>query len=202
MANWLVTLGGWLVAATTVISMNVYGASLANGKATDESVCDMTPNTTGLIARSTLIPADSPAQIQTDVYFRLSARFVSDHCSDGQVLILGSRTGDSIDQAVLTKLANLACVVADVSRVETTARGFGTSVVHGYELRCRIARTRALRDELSQLEAAEPTSSVVARVQNPKAAAKAQPSTSPSLTRRDCDKMTLATTIMGGGPCR
>jgi hypothetical protein len=77
-----------LAAFLTAYQSPAYAVALRPGKVTDATVCVLAPNTIGFLGGSLLIPAAAAKRDQVDAYFRLSASFVAQKCSDGQILIL------------------------------------------------------------------------------------------------------------------
>jgi len=189
-----------MICAELVLCGNVHPEALATGKATDRSICDLAPYTTELISRRTFLPAGGPRDLESEAYFRLAGTFVAERCANGQVLVLSSRSGNWLDEEVLSRLANSACVAADVARSETSVQSAEIGVRHGYELRCHVAKVNTLKEELARLEEAEPTSSIVARMQATRHDAAAS-ANKPSSSNRDCSKMTVTSMLFGGGPC-
>lgn len=171
-------------------------AALRPGKATDATVCDLSPNTTGFLGGTLLIPAAAAKRDQVDAYFRLSASFVAQQCSDGQILILQGMSDLAAATESLVQLANSACAVATVVRSEVAIPFLG-SAEPGFELRCPISKREALAAQLAEVERNDPLSSLKARLQ---AAASVQGTAAPAGTPKndDCQKFSLASLLQGG----
>lgn len=171
--------------------------ALRPGKVTDATVCDLAPNTTGFLGGSLLIPAAAAKHDQVAAYFRLSASFVVQRCSDGQTLILQGMSDLTVAVESLVQLANSACTVASVVRSEVSIPFLGSSEA-GFELRCPISKRDALAAHLGELERIDPIDSLKARLQ---AAARGEgvpaPVASPD-KKTECDKLTLASLLQGG----
>lgn len=189
-------------ALLTTLNGIAEGVSLRPNKVTDDSVCDLSPNTNAFLGGSVLIPGDAPYKDQFDAFFRLAATFVASKCANGQLLILQGSSSVSVDRPTLTEVANAACIVAAVSRTEVSVPFIAGESRPGFELRCVISKREDLAAKLAELERADPLDSLKARLQ---AAARdssgsGRASTAPS-DRKDCGKMTLAS-ILQGGVCK
>lgn len=200
--------------AWTALALNAWvvvcsATALAPSKATDDSVCDLSPATTVLLGRQTFISASHTVEEQALGYRRLAAVFVADHCGSEQTLILHSQDSDEIDARYLTALAINLCKAADVVRTETSSvERFTNDKVSGYELRCRISKFEVFRKQLQADEATESTSSLIARLRVKPATAKtssaqgSQQDLQPQAPKQDCGKLTLSAMMVGGGGCR
>jgi len=188
-----------LAALLTLCQLSAQAVALRPGKATDATVCDLTPNTIGYLGGFLLIPAAASRRDQVDAYFRLSATFVAQKCSDGQILILQGMSDLAVARDSLVQVANSACAASTVVRTEVSIPFLGNSEP-GFELRCPISKMAQLSMQLGELERADPMESLNARLQ---AAVRVQGATAPSSgasadRQGGCDKVTLATLIQGG----
>jgi hypothetical protein len=186
-----------LAAFLTAYLSPAYAVALRPGKVTDATVCDLAPNTIGFLGGSLLIPAAAAKRDQVDAYFRLSASFVAQKCSDGQILILQGMSDLAVAAESLVQLANSSCAVATVVRSEVSIPFLGGSEP-GFELRCPITKRNALGAHLGELERADPLESLKARLQG---AARVESVPAPagiSDKKTDCDKVTLASLLQGG----
>ena len=188
-----------LAAVLTLCQSPAEAVALRPGKVTDPTVCDLSPNTTGFLGGSMLIPAVASKRDQVDAYFRLSASFVAQQCSDGQILILQGMSDLAAATDSLVQVANSACAVAAVVRTEISIPFLGSSEP-GFELRCPISKRDALAAQLGELERVDPMESLKARLQ---AAARGQSAPTPVSAiapdqKKECDKMTLASLLQGG----
>lgn len=172
--------------------------ALRPDKATDDSVCDLAPNTNGYLGRKMLVPAVASPKDQIDAYFRMASSFIATHCKDGQALILQGSSDVSVDAPSLTQVANSACIVAGVTRSES-ATAAGDRTVPGFELRCTIAKHGELVQKLADLERNDPMNALKARMVGAVQQAEQGSRTSNSgTTKKDCNKVTLATLLQGG----
>ena len=185
----------------TTLNNAVEAVALQPNKATDDSVCDLSPHTNRFLAGSVLIPGDAAYKDQFDAFFRLAATFVATKCTNGQVLILQGSSNVSVNRPTLTEVANSACSVAAVSRAEISVSFMAGETQPGFELRCVISKLEELATKLAELERADPFDSLKARLQaaarDPSGSGRA--SAAPSDKNKDCGKMTLASLLQGGG---
>jgi len=190
-----------LVLVFALVSVPASAVSLRPGKATDQSVCDLGPNTTEVLARRILVPGRASSKDQIEAFFRLGAAFVSEQCSDGQLLILHGEAESRVDVGSLDQLANTSCVAAHVARTEVPFTYAGTAR-RGFELRCTISKLAALKATLAEHERLESLDSLVARMAG---TGRSEPVPSPgaqgSSDKKDCGKMTLSSVLVGGN-CR
>ena len=133
-------------------------ATIRPQKPTDDSVCDLAPNTVEALARRALVPARLPLDVQSAAYGRIAAQFVVRACGQGQVLILHTRDGDQLDSRLLPELAGSLCSAADVARRETVERSSLTGEeLKGFELRCKITKLARFKSDFEEKEALEST---------------------------------------------
>lgn len=186
-----------LAAFLTAYQAPAYAVALRPGKVTDATVCDLAPNTIGFLGGSLLIPAAAAKRDQVDAYFRLSASFVAQKCSDGQILIVQGMSDLAVAAESLVQLANSACAVSAVVRSEVSIPFLGSSEP-GFELRCPISKRDALSAYLGELDRTDPMDSLKARLQ---AAARDESVPAPVASpdkKTECDKVTLASLLQGG----
>lgn len=194
---------GTVVVTALIVLMQgqAEAVALRPDRATDDSVCDLGPNTNGYLGRKTLVPAVASSTDQIDAYFRMASSFVASRCRDGQVLILQGSADVSVDLPSLTQVANSACVVSGVSRSESTT-SVGDRTVPAFELRCTIAKHGELVKQLADLERKDPMDSLKARMVGAVQQAERGGRTSNSPPeRKDCGKITLGALLQGGN-CR
>ena len=188
-------------ALLTTLNDTAEAVALRPNKATDDTVCDLSHNTNAFLGGSVLIPGDAPYKDQFDAFFRLAATFVATKCANGQLLILQGSSSVSVDKPTLTEVANAACTVAAVSRMEVSVPFIAGESRPGFELRCVISKREELAVKLAELERADPLDSLKARLQaaarDPSGSGRA--SAAPSDKNKDCGKMTLASLLQGGG---
>ena len=189
-----------VVALLTTFSDTAEAVALRPNKATDDTVCDLSPNTSRYFNGSVLIPAGAAPDDQVNAYFRLASGFVTNNCANGQLLILHDMSFLAAATSALTQLANASCTAASVSRTEISVP-FMDGTKPGFELRCVISKREELAAKLAELERADPLDSLKARLQaaarDPSQSGRA--SATPSDKNKDCGKMTLASLLQGGG---
>ena len=187
------------LAFVVVFQPTAEAVALRPNKATDDSVCDLAHDTIGFLGGSMLIPSSAPHGDQVDAYFRLASTFVALRCANGQLLIVQGMSGSAIAPVALQKIASSACAGATVGRTEITAP-LGGRTFPGFELRCVISKHNELAAKLSQLEQADPMSTLKGRLQ---AAARGpdggtQSGNGAATQSKDCDKITLVALLQGG----
>jgi hypothetical protein len=186
-----------LTAFVVLVHGRAGAVALRPDKATDDSVCDLGPNTNGYLGRKMLVPAVASPKDQIDAYFRMASSFIATHCKDGQALILQGSSDVSVDAPSLTQVANSACVVASITRRDSTIAA-GDRTMPGFDLRCTIAKHGELVQKLAALEQSDPMDSLKARMIAAVQQAEQGSRTSNSGTgKKDCGKMTLATLLQG-----
>jgi hypothetical protein len=143
--------------------------SLRADTAPADSLCDLGPNTTGILGRKISGPTlaeGAPFNQWSEVYVRLAARFVLSSCSNGQTLILHSENTRPLDVAYLPFLSNALCLKEDGTYTEVLSRSGTTGEQQrGFELRCKITKLDKVKADLEQLEKRESTESLIARLQ-------------------------------------
>lgn len=193
-----------LLALFPIIAFGIHTAaqavSMRPNKATDDTVCDLTHNTTGYLGSVLLIPAGAAPKDQIDAFFRLAASFVASKCSNGQLLILQGLAAVGVDPPSLTQVANSACASAGVKRSEVSVPLAGQAEP-GFELRCVISKREELAAKLAELERADPMESLKARLaaaaRDPGSTARASGSSAEQ--KKDCGQVNLASLLQGGG---
>jgi len=199
---WLTAL--FLAVALCGMPIVADATALRPGKATDDSVCDLGPDTNQAIASKTLIPGILPDHLQADAYRRLATRFVVNSCKQGQLLIVHARQATSVDSTSLQEVASSLCVISMINRTEITTPSPHASapVNHGFELRCQITKLEQLRASFAEQEKADPTDAFIARLHaQARAESGAATLVSPAGPSKDCSKLTLST-LFTGGSCR
>lgn len=188
---------------TACVASNVSATALVSGKATDESVCDLSPATTDVLASHRFISADAALDKVAIGYRRLASEFVAGHCVQGQTLILSSRYATQLDGLYLDELAIDLCTAANVTRTEISMiEPFTNDKLTGYELRCRISKFDKFSKDLQTEQANESTGSLISRLNS-------KPSSTEMGTRQqeatgakqDCGKLSMSSVTVGGG-CR
>ena len=174
------------------------------GKATDDSVCDLSPWTSVTIGRKVVIPSSAPTNEQVEAFARMATRFIVDSCSSGQTLILDSGDGDPIDQTYLPDLAGSLCVVGNIVRRDVASSSTaGERQRKGFELRCQITKLKEFKAQSEVREKAESTEAFIVRLQQ-SAAARSQGiarADEQQPSKKDCRKMSISS-MLTGGACR
>lgn len=189
------------VAATlTALSSASSAVALQPGKATDASVCDLGPNTTRFLASQVLVPASAPSPDKVAAYVRLAGAFITEHCANGQLLILHGSTDVESDAPALEEVANSSCVVADIRRTDGQASD-GPYTYGTFEYRCAIRKLDAFRAKLKELEAKDPIEGLKSRLTNAAQPGNSSATGGAPADKKDCSKLTLGS-ILQGGSCR
>ena len=187
-------------ATLAVVATGAQAVALRPGKTTDTSVCDLGPNTTHFLASQTLIPAVAQSKDKIAAYVRLAGTFVTDHCSNGQLLILHGSTDVESDAQALDEVANSSCRVADIRRSEGQASD-GPYTYTTFELRCTISKADQFKTKLREIESQDPMDALKARLAGAASRADASTRSEPTTGKKDCGKLTLGT-LMQGGSCK
>lgn len=188
----------YAVAATlaALSSASSHAVALRPGKSTDASVCDLGPNTTRFLASQVLVPASAPSPDKVAAYVRLAGAFVTEQCANGQMLILHGSTDVDSDAPALEEVANSSCVVADIRRTDGQASD-GPYTYGTFEFRCTIRKLDEFRTKMRDLEVKDPMVALKARLVDAGRGGDAGRAGGPA-TKKDCDKLTLGTLIVGG----
>lgn len=186
------------LATMLLVAESASAVSLRPGKATDESVCDLTHDTNAFLSSKVLVPAAADQRDQVEALYRLAADFVATNCRDGQILLLQGSASVSVDSPSLTEVANSACSVASVERTEIR-RSEGDRIKPGFQLRCKISKHGGLVKSLADRERSDSFAAIKARMYS-KVGGEASTSSSntTATSKDDCSKMTLSSVIAGG----
>lgn len=185
----------WALAVCLVstFSTAAAGFSLSN-KATDESVCDLSPRTTEKLLSHTFVEAGTKDSLQ--IYSRLALRQITQNCKNGQVLILDSDDGHPRDASYFQDTANHVCAVAEIKRIST-----GTSEYpQAFQMKCTILKIQEAQAWLTKVESEKSTETMITEG-TPQRAKNTSPGTQSS-PNSNCDKMTLSSVFFGGGGCK
>jgi len=176
----------------TFLTLTVNAVSLS-GKATDDSVCDLSPLTSYRLGVKTFVEAGT--QLSDQIYTRLALRFITQHCKDNQVLILDSDDGSTFDAKYFREVSNRLCKISDVTRVANGTEEYP----NGFQIKCRIAKMQDATDWLSGVETVKSTEAMIAEG----APKHSQPQNQTSQPGPgDCSKINMATVFFGGGGCK
>jgi hypothetical protein len=164
-----------------------------SGKASDDSVCDLSPLTSYRLGTKTFVEAGT---LHSDeIYTRLALRFVTRRCRNDQVLILDSEDGGAFDARYFREVANRLCRVGDIARVPNTTNEYP----NGFQLKCRINKMQEATAWLSSAERAKPTESMI--VEGAPRHSQA-PNPSRKSDRTECSNITMGTIFFGGSGCK
>ncbi len=174
------------------------------GCVTDDSVCDMGRNTTSLLSSQTFVWSENPRKIE--IYTRLSAAQILEHCKDGQQLILNSNGSLSRDEAVLSNVANSFCRVSSISRSPVHAvRPISGEPTVGFESKCIISKMEEARASYLEREKQTSTATLVEEGnRNPAANAPERvldTSNRKAANRPECGRIGFGSLIGLGGQC-
>lgn len=164
-----------------------------SGKATDESVCDLSPLTSYRLASKTFVEAET--RRSDEIYARLALRQITQNCRNGQLLVLDSEDGDAFDARYFNNVAARVCAVADIKRVAT-----GTSrYPEAFQVRCVILKAKEAAEWLAYAEATESTEAMIAEGAPPKTRSTSEAGQG---SRNDCDRRPTFASIFFGGGCK
>jgi hypothetical protein len=196
-------IGGYLMLVVLgCMSFPSAAVSLRKNKVTDDSVCDLAPNTNEVLARQALVPAQMSDDLQVAAYERLARRWIATSCAQGQQLVLHSPGGDRVDERSLTNLANSLCTAAAVTRVATLSRSAATGVEkRGLEIRCIISKYDNFRAAFLEAEASQSTEAYLQQLRAGLGPAPKEAASSAPRASAECPKMNAAGVLVGG-PCR
>ncbi|MBK7238243.1 MAG: hypothetical protein IPI02_22640 [Sterolibacteriaceae bacterium] len=172
---------------------------------TDDSVCDMGRNTTNLLGARTFVWSENPHE--TEIYTRLGAQQILDHCNDGQQLILHSNGRLSMDDRILSDVAKSFCRVSSISRspVHFVEPISGAASV-GFESKCIISKMDEARAAHLEREKQIPTATLVEEgnrtPDTPAAPTASADRATPSSSRApDCGRIGKGVLFGLPGPC-
>ncbi|WOB11121.1 hypothetical protein [Piscinibacter gummiphilus] len=155
-----------LLAAAVAIALPAvsWAVSLRPNKPTDDTICDLGPNTTGNLGSLVFVPGNARVSDQADLLFRVGAGFVSSRCADGQTLVVHGDAARQLDQASLEKIAHSACASSTVVRTSVPFTTNLNRMVPGFELRCPISKQKQLADDLARLNQEESVEALAKRL--------------------------------------
>jgi hypothetical protein len=189
------------VAVATLYPLHCSAASFWGNKASDASVCDLSPSTSERVDQKVLIPAGTDVRLAAEAYFRVTADFIVQNCSDRQMLILQGSSQLPFDSLYLVDLANTACLAATVTRSSVVMPGFSGGAP-GFELRCIISKHSFLKTHLADREKAEPFSALLSRIQRKNNGGALREGAAGDgggkRATRDCHRLVFGTLLFGG----
>ncbi|GAB2855869.1 hypothetical protein GCM10027277_25570 [Pseudoduganella ginsengisoli] len=185
-----------LIAASVMFSERAQAVSLA-GRATDESVCDLSPLTNYRLTRKIFVPARTRGL--SEIYARLALQFVTTECKNGQLLILHTEYGNSDDDGAFRLVSQELCNVADIQREATPTADYPNS----FQIKCRIQKMQAAKQRLAAAEAKESTEEMI-RTRSPWMTSSQQaPDSSSEQDKKKCPATISFGQLLGigGGGC-
>lgn len=127
-----------------------------SGRSTDETVCDLSPSTSYNLAKNVLF-VEAGTREEAEIYTRIALRFITSKCRDGQVLIMHSDFGDSLDDRFFRDVSSQVCSAAKVQRESTST----TEAPQSFQVKCPISK---MRDAVSYLSGIERVKSTEAKI--------------------------------------
>ena len=172
------------------LSTSRAGAYSLGGHPSDDSVCDLSPNTTSKLSRGTFVEAGTRDEVE--IYERLALRKIVQNCTNGQTLVLHAKFGTQSEGNYFSSVAARLCVVADVTREPR-----GTSdYPNAFQTKCTIQKLDQARAWLSDAEQKISTEQMI-QDGAPKRTANTPPAN--ATVKKDCSKLNLSTMLNGGG---
>lgn len=183
-----------LAVALAMISVpsTVLAWSIWQNKATDDSVCDLSPMTSHKLFVRTPVPEGT--KNEQEIYARLALREAVKNCHDGQVLILHSDSASDFDANYFKAVADRLCQVAAVVRAPAATGREGA-----FEVRCPISKLDDAAGWLRGVETEKSTEALIADGAPKRARAAGS---SRSATPKECGEITFSSVIGRGGHCR
>ena len=135
-----------LVIVLLTFGLDAQAVSLA-GRATDSSVCDLSPLTSYRLTQRTFVPARTK-QV-SEIYARLALQFITTECKNGQQLILHTEFGSYDDDSAFRQVSHELCNISDVQREPTPTSDYP----HSFQIKCRIQKMQDAKDQLAAAEA-------------------------------------------------
>ncbi|WP_377705306.1 hypothetical protein [Pseudoduganella sp. UC29_71] len=190
----MLILQAMLLAVTLVVGSNAHAVSLA-GRPTDETVCDLSPLTNYRLTRKTFVPQGTSRV--WEIYSRLALQFITSECRNGQVLILHSDLGSSVDERSFRDVTGELCSPADVTRDSAATREYP----HAFQVKCKLAK---IQDAKQRLAAAEGIQTVDEMIQERAPAQRSVDAGENAPKPKECSqKIGLGQVLLGlGGNCR
>ena len=165
--------------------------------ATDDSVCDMGPNTTRILGARTFVW--SQAKREVEIYRRLASAEILNNCADRQKLILQSDGSLQFDRSILPEVAKRFCTVADIATTPIPGRYPGTP---GFEVSCMITKMAEARRFHAEQEAQISTAQMIAEDNRKPSQRDAPDDQSPAKqSSDDCNKWSLGMIFGLPGRC-
>lgn len=162
---------------------------------TDDSVCDLSPETSYKLAINPFVEAGTLKE--DEIYVRLALRKIVQNCKNGQVLVLESPAGDSFDASYFRRAASQVCAVANVQRVAVGT----TERPQSFQIKCTIAKIDEARAWLTIAEREKSTETMI--VEGAPKQSESNSTADTSSGKKPCNGIpSFATLLLGGGDCR
>lgn len=170
-----------------------YSVSLAN-RETDDSVCDLSPLTTYRLGLKPFVPAGT--RDESEIYFRIAMKFITEKCTNNQILLLHSEMGTSFDEGYFRKVSYQVCKPVEVQRQPAGTEDYP----QGFMVRCPISKLKEATAALAEMEKAKSTETMIVEGAPMRST---QPNRREEEKKRCGDRMTWETVVLGwGGNCR
>lgn len=165
-----------------------------SGRSTDETVCDLSPSTSYNLTKNVLF-VEVGTRDEAEIYTRIALRFITSKCRDGQVLIMHSDFGDSLDDRFFRDVSAQVCSASKVQRDSTST----TEAPQSFQIKCPISKLREAASHLSAIEREKPTEAKIAEgapIRRPDSGNNNQP-------KKDCKgSLSFGQVVLGmGGKC-
>jgi hypothetical protein len=182
-----------IVSVGLSLGSSAHAVSLA-GRATDDSVCDLSPLTTYRLTRKVFVPAGTSRV--TEIYTRLALQFITTQCKNGQTLILHSDLGNSDDERSFRDVTGEVCSLAGVDQETAASREYP----HAFQIKCKLLKVQEAKDRLA---VAEKVQTVEQMIQERAPVQRDSDMDDDSEKPKDCgEKITFGSLIGLGGRCR
>lgn len=185
-----------LIAATVTFRTDVHAVSLA-GRATDESVCDLSPMTNYRLTRKVFVPARTSRV--SEIYARLALQYVTAECKNGQILILHTEYGRADDDSSFRQVSQELCNISEIQREPTPTADYP----HSFQIKCRIQKMQDAKERLAAAEAKQATDEMI-RTRSPWLGSQQQADDGVEQSgKKECPKkLTVGQVLFGlGGNC-
>ena len=185
-----------LIASAFSFQTNVHAVSLA-GRATDETVCDLSPMTNYRLTRKVFVPARTSRV--SEIYARLALQYVTVECRNGQVLILHSEYGRADDDSAFRQVSQELCSISEIQREPTPTADYP----HSFQIKCRIQKMQDAKQRLAAAVSKQSTEEMI-RTRSPWINTEPQgPNEVEQSRKKECPQtLTVGQVLFGlGGHC-
>lgn len=126
------------------------------GHFTDESVCDLTPSTSYNLAKMVLF-VESGTFNEAEIYARITLRYVTRNCKNGQTLLMHSDYGDSLDQSFFRRASGILCSPDKITRESSATIDAPSS----FQIKCQITKIQEASAYLNEIEKVKTTEEMI-----------------------------------------